>query len=471
MENPKEQIADDAAATGEDNSSRGDCDRSRTAKTANTAILEDTESQTSSDEHDRRWGLFSLSRKRRDKSVEIFKAVIVFQMIAHPLVAWAFHFFAYYESAAKYFNAAGDLIDRFPYWASFGVIVCSLAWLWRRAHVPVCSGLGLAAAYLSGMLSYYRCYHPEKLTQSEAHVISFWAAAWFLYIASVWWLGQRRLRCAARLQREDAEKIKDQDKDVDLSGYGRTSLATMYRVLNRTTPTQRLFRTKLASRFAFAFALLFDFVTLIYIPPDRLTDYLSTLNCEVNVEDLHQNGMFFEFTTRPKTNSSPFRLTYCPQTQQWLALTREMDKRAFQTLAASAAYKATKAAWAAENDWEDDGEIDYDQPSSCLAFCFRAGENDQLLGFMSRPLGPEDLPEMIFCRGEYGYLGDCERTGRRLGFNVTKEGWMNDYLGWVHDEGDGPEGERWDANRKVHWNGVELEFPPLKKEGGEAGGS
>lgn len=428
-------------------------------------MSEETNLQSSSGENDRRWRIFPLSKQRRDKSVETIKAIIVLQMIIHPLVAWILHFYAYSDFTAKVFNTAGELIERFPYWASFGIIVCSLAWLWRRAHALVFSGLGLVVTYLCWMLFYYRSYYPENLTQSEAHVYAFSAATWFLYIDFVWWLGQRRLRRAASLQQEDTEKTKDGDTGADLSGNGRTSLTTMYRVLNRTTPTQRLFRKKLASRLAFVVALLLDVVTLTYLRPDMLTDYLSTLNCEVQVEDLHHNEMFLEFTVHPRSNSSLFHLNYCPQSQEWFALTREMDKRAFQTLAASAAYKATKAAWAAENDWEDDGEIDYDQPSSCLAYCFRTGENDELLGILSRPLlGADDLPEMYFCRGEHGYLGDCEQTGRKLGFDVTKEGWLNDYLGWVHDGDDGPEGERWDANRKVRWNGEELEFPPLEKE-------
>jgi hypothetical protein len=148
-----------------------------------------------------------------------------------------------------------------------------------------------------------------------------------------------------------------------------------------------------------------------------------------------------------------------------------MTKHADRTKAEAEAYTAIQAASA--SDWDEyETEIDYDQPVSCVAWCFRTGEDDKLLGLMSHPLGPQDLPEMSLCRGEHGYSGDCEERGLRLGFDVTKEGWLNDYLGWVHNAEDGPEVWRWDGNRKVHWNGEELEFPELDEGGAvvEVGG-
>jgi len=51
-------------------------------------------------------------------------------------------------------------------------------------------------------------------------------------------------------------------------------------------------QTRLASRLALAVLVLFDIVSLVYLPPDMLTDYLSTVNCEVRVKDLHWNRIF-----------------------------------------------------------------------------------------------------------------------------------------------------------------------------------
>ena len=160
----------------------------------------------------------------------------------------------------------------------------------------------------------------------------------------------------------------------------------------------------------------------------------------MSVEDLRSNRVFFELTTRPKSDFSFLGLGSYTESQQWASLIREMTKHA---------HAASRAALA--SDWDGyETEIDYDQPVSCVAWCFRMGEDDRLLGIMSHPLRPLDLQEMSFCRGEHGYSGDCEERGLRLGFDVTKEGWLSDYLGWAHDAEDGPEGWRWDGNRKMH---------------------
>ena len=203
------------------------------------------------------------------------------------------------------------------------------------------------------------------------------------------------------------------------------------------------------SRLALAAVVLLDISTLVYVPSDTLTGLLSTLTCEVSVEDLHSNCVFFELTTRLKSDFSFLGFGSCTEFQQWASLIREMTKHADETKAEADAYAASIAALA--SDWDEyETEIDYDQPVSCVAWCFRMGEDDRLLGIMSHPLRPLDLQEMSFCRGEHGYSGDCEERGLRLGFDVTKEGWLNDYLGWVHDAEDGPEGWRWDGNRKMH---------------------
>jgi hypothetical protein len=210
------------------------------------------------------------------------------------------------------------------------------------------------------MVCYYRGQHPEVVTQSQAHAIAFWAAAWFLYIGFAWWSGQCRLRRAARLQ-QDAPEAGNADADANSSGNGKTSLATMYHALNRKPQRANggFFQTKIVSRLALAALIFFDIVSLVYLPPDMLTDYLSTVNCEVRVEDLHWNRIFYQFTAHPRPNSSFLGLGYCPESQQWASIIREMTKHADETRAEAEAYAANKATWA--EDWDDD-EIDYDQP-------------------------------------------------------------------------------------------------------------
>jgi hypothetical protein len=434
-----------------------------------TAVVQEhkLQEQAAETNNDTRWRVFTLSKKRRDKVTQVLKAAIIGQMVFRPLVAWLEYLYATSEATNRLVNTTADFIDNFPYWLSFGIIACSIAWLWRRAAMSLRISLGAVTVSLSLVVCYHRSHHPEVVTQSQAHVIAFWAAAWFLYVDFAWWFGQSRLRRVAKLQQE-APEHGHADADADSSGNGKTSLTTMYHALNRKPQRTngRFLQTKSASRLALAALVLFDVVSMVFLPPDMLTEYLSTVNCEVRVEDLHWNRIFHQFTAHPRSNSTILGLSHCPESQQWASLIREMTKHADETAAEAEAYAANKATWT--DDWDDD-ETDYDQPVSCVAWCFRTGENDELQGIMSHPVGPEDLPEMAFCRGEHGYSGDCEERGVRLGFDVTREGWMNDYLGWVHDSGDGPEGERWDGNRRVHWNGEELEFPELDEgEGGAA---
>jgi len=460
MDIQTEKAGSPVIITGEEEISEAKHDSFQTKKLADTAAVEEQKLQRHDDESDRRWRVFPFSKKGRDKATAILKAVIISQMIILPFAAWLEHLFTTSEFTRRLLSTTGDLILHCPYWISFGIIASSLAWLWRRATVLFCGALGLVAIFISLMLYYYRSRHPEDVTQSQAHAFAFTAAFGFLYIDCLWWACQSRLRHAARLQQGAG------DVDADLPGSARMSLTTMYHALNRLDRKAHatdFTPKKFVSRRALATIVLFDIVSLVYLPPDTLTDYISTLNCKVNVEDLHSNGVFYEFTARPRFNSSFPSLSYCPESQQWTSLIREMNRHAYDTADKAKAYEVSKAARVSEWDERLD-EIDFDQPVSCVAWCFRTGEGDEILGLMSHPIGPEDLPEMNWCRGEHGYSGDCEATGLKLGFDVTKEGWMNDYLGWVHDAEDGPEGERWDGNRRVHWNGEELEFPELDEE-------
>lgn len=428
----------------------------QTSKMTDTAMVEEQKLEEYAYKDDRQWRVFSISKNRRRNAAKMLKAVIITQMIVQPLFSWLEHLRTTSETTSRLFDTAGDLITHCPYWISFGIIACSLAWLWRRAPIMVCSGLSLAAVSQAIVLYYYRSYHPENLTQLKAQVIALWSAFWFLYLDYVWWLGQSRLRRAARSQQNAGVA------DLDLSGTGKTSLKTMYQALKRPSRANDFFQRMFASRLLVAAVVLFDIVSLVYLPPDMLTDYLSTLNCEVRIEQPLSDDLFYEFTALPKSDSSFFRLSYCPEPQQWASLIREMNKHADETAAKAKAYVASKATWA--TDWGWDNEIDWDQPVACVAYCFLKGEDDELSAMMSHPMGPESLPEMYFCRGEHGYTGGCEETGLKLGFDVTKEGWMNDYLGSVHDSDDGPEGEPWNPDRRVHWNGEELEFPELRAD-------
>jgi hypothetical protein len=98
------------------------------------------------------------------------------------------------------------------------------------------------------------------------------------------------------------QKDASEDGDVDLLCNGEKSFATIYRAPNRKLRAKGGFlQTKLASRLILAaVVVLFDIYTLVYLPPDTLTEFLSTLTCEVRVEDLHSNRVFLEFHRSPE---------------------------------------------------------------------------------------------------------------------------------------------------------------------------
>jgi hypothetical protein len=144
-----------------------------------TAVVQEhkLQEQAAETNNDTRWRVFTLSKKRRDKVTQVLKAAIIGQMVFRPLVAWLEYLYATSEATNRLVNTTADSIDNFPYWLSFGIIACSIAWLWRRAAMSLRISLGAVTVSLSLVVCYHRSHHPEVVTQSQAHVIAFWAAA------------------------------------------------------------------------------------------------------------------------------------------------------------------------------------------------------------------------------------------------------------------------------------------------------
>jgi hypothetical protein len=117
---------------------------------------------------------------------------------------------------------------------------------------------------------------------------------------------------------------------------------------------------------------------------------LAELNCKAQTTKLDFDNQHFQFTA---TNTF---LRSCSPKQQLYALEQIM----------SAHINASDA--------------------TCGVYCVRRAEEDgQLFGYISQVRG--GLVDMYYCRGGYGSFGtDCEAEGEEYGYDVSKEGWMDD---------------------------------------------
>lgn len=168
----------------------------------------------------------------------------------------------------------------------------------------------------------------------------------------------------------------------------RSSMAKIYRIL----PT-----IGTAATMAFIAAA----ATAIKHPPtfEFADELLAELNCKVQTTKLDFDNQHFQFTAT-NTSSSTFARS-CSEKQQLYALEKIMS------------------AHINESD------------ATCGVYCVRRAEEDgQLFGYISQVRF--GLVDMYYCRGGYGSFGpDCEAEGKEYGYDVGREGWMDDiYEPW-----------------------------------------
>lgn len=197
--------------------------------------------------------------------------------------------------------------------------------------------------------------------------------------------------------KEDTEAARDAKLLVPHEGSPRTSsgqpqskLSSLMACVSSRLPTIGTAAT-LASIAAAA--------TAIHHPPAFVDEYLSSLNCKAQMEKLDFDNQHFEFTATATNTTSAFSRS-CSEPQQLWALEKVMN----------AHVNASDAI--------------------CGVYCVRRAEDGQLFGYISQVR--EGLVDMYYCRGGYGSFGPgCDAEGEEYGYDVEKEGWMDDiYEPW-----------------------------------------
>lgn len=150
-------------------------------------------------------------------------------------------------------------------------------------------------------------------------------------------------------------------------------------------------------RTAAAVALIAAAATMTIHPPTLAIEYLSRINCGPHITKLDFDNEHFEFTATNKTGTFA---RICSRSQQPWALERIMNRHIIES------------------------------DATCGVWCIRQAEDGQFFGYISQVRG--GLVDMYYCRGAYGSFGpDCEAEGADYGYDVEREGWMDDiYEPW-----------------------------------------
>lgn len=304
-----------------------------------------------------------------------------------------------------------DLMSKVPYTASFGIIACSMAWKWKTASVLVFRTHVFFLAVYSSMLAYFCHISPGFVARSRAPTFFF---AMFMLFLDLLALILSRLQRVARSQHwQDEEKGGEaglQNKDSESIAVAPGSER---RGLDRSTRPKVSARKSLVSRLALALLVLVNIATLISSPPKALSNYLATAGCSVRIEDVHNDRAHLRFTAQARNSSSSTMVgPSCNLDRQISVIQREMNKHAEAVISANTASAAAIPAG-----------------SACAVYCYRKMEDGDLMGTISQALDAGALPDMSLCRGQHGFYGDCEAVGEKLGYDTTKEGWLNDVRG------------------------------------------
>lgn len=362
---------------------------SQIEKTAGITAVQE-EPRKNDDGKSRRWR-FCLSRAHRITAIQLLKAVVIGQMISRPLNLCIDHL-ADLPAVADFFNELANLTEHVSYSVSVLMMACAVACSYKVASFYAFATFAFSAACVLLLGCYAARFYPEVM-QNEGRGYALAVAVYMLFVVLFAYLGRNRMLRAA----QDAEAgLETSEKE------GKSTPHSEYQALVRSARLGGFPKRALTFKKAFALLAVANVATLYYQPPPRLTGYLSTLNCEVNMQHLDEDDVHFEFSAHPR-NSSFFGCN--SDMQQLVALARSMNAFAAST---------TKP---------------------CTVYCFRTGEEDQLLGLLTQS-DYDALPDMWYCRGQHASDG-CEADGEQYGYDTQKEGWLNDVYGWsLYEESD-----------------------------------
>lgn len=311
---------------------------------------------------------------------------LLFYAIVYPVRHW-FDFFCYPWTFDDIFMG-----QHVPYPVSAVVFGGVIAWSRKyQSHATFWRVFNFALATLANEV-YLRPHEPE-ITTWPFSLQSVSACAMILWSAA---LGE----CGLKLERDDVSLAERLPEDPE-AARGFKSVEA------RVAPAQALHtnnRSRIGSltaymsdklptlRTAVVVALAASAATAIKHPPPLADEYLSYLNCKAQFTKLDFDNQHFEFAATNKTG--PFARS-CSEQQQLITIERIMTSHVT------------------------------DSDATCGVWCLRRAEDGQLFGYISQVRG--GLVDMYYCRGGYGSFGpDCEAEGEDYGYDVGKEGWMDD---------------------------------------------
>lgn len=290
-----------------------------------------------------------------------------------------------------------------PYPVSIPIFAGSLAWS-RRYRKPVTFwALSFSAVVIFATDVYLHVHAPdaEPWRAFSGKSLSGCALMVLSAVFGDWNIEPESSTAPANHSKEDTEAARDTKLLVPHEGSPRTSpvqpqskLSSLMAYMSNRLPTIGT---------AAAMAFIAAVATAIHHPPTFADEYLSSLNCKAQTTKLDFDNQHFEFTATSTTSTS---LRSCSEPQQLWALEKIMN------------------AHINESD------------ATCGVYCVRRADDGQLFGYISQVR--YGLVDMYYCRGGYGSFGpDCEAEGEEYGYDVGKEGWMDDvWQPWSVIEGD-----------------------------------
>lgn len=340
-----------------------------------------------------RWRWSSASLKRYSRWVRYRSKIILFIYSTFYLVRHWFDFFLHPWTFDDIFMG-----QHVPIPVCIPIFVGAVAWSWRhRRPATFWSVCSTAVVVVATDIYFHLRLHDADLWRPVSLKSPLICALMLLSAA----FGDRRLEpgqsstAPAVHFEEDAEVARDAKPIVSHAGppqaspgEPRSKSSSLMAYVSGRLPT---IRTAAALSFIAAAA------TAIMHPPGFVDEYLSSMNCQAQFTKLDFDNQHFEFTAANKP--STFTRS-CSETQQLWAIEKIM------------------MAHVNESD------------ATCGVWCVRRAEDGKWFGYISQVRG--GLVDMHYCRGGYGSFGpDCEAEGEEYGYDVGKEGWMDDiYEPW-----------------------------------------
>jgi hypothetical protein len=335
-----------------------------------------------------RWSTASLRRYLRALRYRFKILVFTYSMIY--LVRHWFDFFC------PPWTLDGILLsESVPYCVSIPIFIGSLAWGRRTLKLATFVGLCCLAVMFYANDFYYRVYLPEvdlRLFSTKSVVVCA-----FMVLTAVF--GDCKVEppeessaAPEHYSTEDAEAARDNKSTESHIGSAQTSAGRSQTKIGSwmaRNVVNRLPNIRTASTLAFIAAV----ATMITHPPTLVQDYLSSINCEAHVAKLDYDDQHFQFSATSKKTG--MFASFCSGPQQLLTIESVMNEHVNKS------------------------------DATCGVWCARLAEDGQVFGYISQVTS--GLVDMYYCRGQYGSFGpDCEVEGDDYGYDVSREGWMND---------------------------------------------